>query len=249
MNLNNQALVFPAVNRGAAWIVIPFLLVLGLAGCQSAARESVPVDPEAAIETLNRPLYGDPAALYRLRVSSSAGLRLSVLTSGEEGRLTVSEPFGSAVSLTSWAGSRQPTFFDLREGCQIQATDLEQVLGVAAMPLPQAVRLFVGRLPATDDDWISPREDGQILIEGSRWAALVTVAADPWRVVAVEQVVSQGKGWRFKLSDHTLSVPGFIRVKNADGRWAELDLVRLEWNADGELPPNPDLPICTFESE
>jgi hypothetical protein len=44
-------------------------------------------------------------------------------------------------------------------------------------------------------------------------------------------------------------VPGFIRVKNADGRWAELDLVRLEWNAGRELPPNPDLPICTFDSE
>jgi hypothetical protein len=225
--------------------VVPLLLLLGLWGCQSTARVSVPVDLEAAIERLNRPLSGDPAVLYRLRVSSSRGLRMSVLTSGEDGRLTVSEPFGGAVSLTSWSGSQQPTFFDLREGCRIQAMDLEQALGVAAMPLPQAVRLFVGRLPATDDDWITPREDGRILVEGQRWAALVTVAADPFRVISVEEVSARGKGWSFELSDHSLSVPGFIRVENADGRWAELDLVRLEWRERGELPTIPDLPLCT----
>jgi len=211
--------------------------------------ETVPVDPETAIERLNRPLPGDPAALYRLRVSSSGGLRMSVLTSGDAGRLTVSEPFGSAVSLTSWSGSQPPTFFDLREGCRIQATDLEHALGVAAMPLPQAVRLFGGRLPATGDDWVAPREDGRILVEGLRWAALVTVAADPWRVVSVEQVDAEGRGWRFELSDHSLSVPGFVRVENADGRWAELKLVRLEWNEGGELPSPPDLPLCTSEPE
>ncbi|MCW8984614.1 MAG: hypothetical protein OQK55_04680, partial [Thermoanaerobaculales bacterium] len=184
-----------------------------------------------------------------LRISSSGGLRMSVLTSGEDGRLTVSEPFGAAVSLTSWSGSQPPTFFDLREGCQIQATDLEQALGVAAMPLPQAVRLFVGRLPATSDDWIAPREDGRILVEGERWAAMVTVAADPWRVVLVEEITARDRGWRFELRDHTFSVPGFVRVENSDGRWAELKLVRLEWSAGGELPPIPDLPLCTAESE
>ena len=225
----------------------PLLLLLGFAGCQSTAPDTVPVDPEMAIERLNRPLSGDPAVLYRLRVSSSGGLRMSVLTSGENGRLTVSEPFGAAVSLTSWSGSQQPTFFDLRKGCQIQATELEQVLGVAAMPLPQAVRLFVGRLPATSGDWVAPREDGRILIEGLRWAALATVAPEPWRVVSVEQVGAQGRGWRFELSDHSLSVPGFIRVENADGRWAELELVRLEWNEGGELPPTPDFPLCADE--
>jgi hypothetical protein len=174
---------------------------------------------------------------------------MSILTSGEDGRLTVSEPFGAAVSLTSWSGSQQPTFFDLREGCQIQAADLEQALGVAAMPLPQAVRLFVGRLPATGDDWVVPREDGRILVEGSRWAALVTVVADPWRVVSVEEISARGRGWRFELSEHSLSVPGFVRVENAGGRWAELELVRLEWSKDGELPPPLDLPICTAKTK
>ena len=237
-------------DRAAALVALPLLLLLpGLTGCQSTAPETAPVDPESAIERLNRPLSGDPAVLYRLRVSASGGLRMSVLTSGEDGRLTVSEPFGAAVSLTSWSGSQQPTFFDLRKGCQIQATDLEQALGVAAMPLPQAVRLFVGRIPAVADDWIAPREDGRILIEGLRWAALVTVAAEPWRVVSVEQVGAQGRGWRFELSDHSLSVPGFIRVENADGRWAELELVRLEWNEGGELPSPPDLPFCADKSK
>lgn len=236
-------------SRMAAWILILPLLPLGLAGCQSTALETVPVDPETAIEKLNRPLTGDPAALYRLRVSSSGGLRMSVLTSGEDGRLTVSEPFGAAVSLTSWSGSRQPTFFDLREGCQIEGMDLEQALGVAAMPLPQAVRLLSGRLPATGEDWVAPREDGRVLVEGLDWAALVTVAADPWRVVLVEQIDTEDRGWRFELSDHSLSVPGFVRVENADGRWAELELVRLEWSEGGELPSLPDLPLCSAVPE
>jgi hypothetical protein len=236
-------------TRAVLWIAMPAVLAIGIAGCQSTVSETVPIDPAAAIEYLNRPVPADPAALYRLRVSSSSGLRMSLLTSGEDGRLTVSEPFGAAVSLTCWSGSQQPTFFDLRKGCQIQARDFEQALGVAAMPLPEAVRLLTGRLPATEDDWVSPHENGQILIEGLRWAALVTVAADPWRVVSVEQADVAGKGWRFKLSDHSLSVPGFVRVENADGRWAELKLVRLEWNDGGELPSPPDLPPCTARSK
>ena len=249
MNLVNRTRVASLGTRAAAWIVIPSLLALGLTGCRSTVREIVPVDPTAAIEGLNRPLSRDPAALFRLRVSKSGGLRMSVLTSGEDGRLTISEPFGGAVSLTSWSGSQPPTFFDLREGCQIQAIDLEHALGVAAMPLPQAVRLFVGRLPATADDWVVPREDGRILVEGVGWAALVTVVADPWRVVAVEEISARGRGWRFELGDHSLSVPGFIRVENADGRWAELELVRLEWNEGGELPSPPDLPLCGANPE
>lgn len=249
MNSVSQSRSAAVRATAAGRIVVPLLLLLGLGGCRSTAPVTAPVDPEAAIERLNRPLSGDPAVLYRMRVSSSGGLRMSVLTSGEDGRLTVSEPFGGAVSLTSWSGSQKPTFFDLREGCQIEAMDLEQALGVAAMPLPQAVRLFVGRLPATGDDWIAPREDGRILVEGLRWAALVTVAADPWRVVSVEEVRTRGKGWSFELSDHNFSVPGFIRVENADGRWAELDLVQLEWSKGGQLPPIPDLPLCSSRSE
>jgi hypothetical protein len=224
---------------------VPLLLAVSFGGCASTVPETSPLDLEVAIENLHRPLSGDPAALYRLRVSSSGGLRMSVVTSGDQGRLTVSEPFGAAVSLTAWSGSEPPIFFDLREGCRLEASDLEQALGVAAMPLPPAVRLLVGRLPAVDEDWVAARGDGRILVEGRQWAALVRVAADPWRVVSVEEAGIRGRGWRFELEDHSLSVPGFIRVENRDGRWAELELLRLEWNRDGELPPLPDLPPCT----
>ena len=170
---------------------------------------------------------------------------MSMLTSGEEGRLTISRPFGGAVSVTAWTGTEPPSFFDLREGCRLQTSDLERALGVAAMPLPQAVRLLSGRLPALPDDWISLHEDGQILIEGLRWAALVRVAANPIRVVFVEEVGGPDEGWRIELAEHTLSIPGYVRVENPNGRWAELRLVRLEWNEGHELPPLPDLPACT----
>jgi hypothetical protein len=235
--------------RTLSWFVMSIVILIGFAGCRSTVPETTPVDLVAAIEKLNRPLSGDPAVLYRLRVSSSGGLRMAVLTSGDDGRLTVSEPFGSAVSLTAWTGSQPPTFFDLREGCRLETSDLERALGVAAMPLPQAVRLLVGRLPATSDDRVSPREDGRILVEGRRWAALVKVAADPFRVMSVEEAGSREKGWSFELRDHSLSVPGFVKVKNSDGRWAELDLVRLEWSERGELPPRPELPPCSVEPD
>ena len=167
--------VYPARARTAAWLMLSVFLVFGGTGCRSAAREAAPLDLEEAIDRLHRPPPGDPAALYRFRVASSGGLRLAVLTNGDEGRLTVSEPFGSAVSLTAWSGSLPPTFFDFRQGCRLEASDLRQVLGVAAMPLPQAVRLLVGRLPAVADDQLTPRGDGRILVEGQGWGALVTV--------------------------------------------------------------------------
>ena len=222
-------------------------LLLGFSGCHSALPEKTPVDLAAAIERLNRPLSGDPAALYRLRVSSTGGLRMAVLTSGGDGRLTISEPFGSAVSLTSWTDSEPATFFDLRKGCRLESSDLERALGVAAMPLPQALRLLVGRLPATADDRVAALENGRILVEGQDWAAFVDVAAEPFRVVSVEEESGRDSGWSFELRDHSLSVPGLVRVENPDGQWAELDLVRLEWSERGELPPLPDLPPCGAE--
>jgi hypothetical protein len=231
------------------WIVVSSLVAGSVVGCRSTLPTIAPEDVEAAIERLRRPLSGDPAALYRLRVASSGGLRMGLLTSGDAGRLTVSEPFGSAVSLTAWAGSRPTTFFDLREGCRLDTADLELVLGVGAMPLPQAVLLLTGRLPATGDDELSGREDGSILVEGRGWSARITVAADPWRVVSVEEAGGRDGGWRLDLSGHSLSVPGSIRVENRDGRWAELELVRLEWNDGAELPRLPDLPLCVLEPD
>ena len=219
----------------------------GNSGCRSVVPTLTVTQLESAVAHLNRPLHGEPAALYRLRVPSSGGLRLAVRTSGSQGRLTVSEPFGSAVSLTAWEGSRPPTFFDLRERCRLEASDLAQVLGIGILPLPQAVRLFGGRLPTTEGDRVSLREDGRLLIEGSGWAAVAAVRPEPWRVVSVEEAGSGGAGWSLKLSDHTSSVPGFVRVEQTSGRWAELELISLEWKQGDNLPDLPDLPECTLQ--
>lgn len=248
MSDRNRYRVAAGATRAVTWIAVGLLLMLELSGCRSTTPEFTPVDLEAAIENLSRPLPGDPAVLYRLRVSSSGGLRMALLTSGDAGRLTVSEPFGSAVSLTAWTGSQAPTFYDLRKGCRLEAADLGRVLGVSALPLPQAVRLLGGRLPTDVDDRVTPRADGRLLVEGRGWEAIVTVKAEPWRVVSVEEAGGRKRGWRLELGDHSLSVPGLVRVKNGDGRWAELKLVRLEWNAGGELPSLPELPLCVVKS-
>jgi hypothetical protein len=200
---------------------------------------------DEAHKHLDRPLHADPAALYRLRVPSSGGLRVALRTSGAEGRLTVSEPFGSAVSITTWFGSQTPTFFDLRAGCRLEGADLSRVVGIDVLPLPQAVRLLAGRLPTRDGDRLSHREDGRFLIEGEGWAAVVTVASEPWRVVTVEEAGSEASRWSLTLTDHTSSVPGEVRIEQKNGRWAQLNLVNLEWKEGGVLPAPPDLPKCS----
>jgi hypothetical protein len=220
------------------------MALMVLAGCRSAAPTLDATDLEAARLRLSRPLPGSPVALYHLRVPSSGGLRLSLLTSGEAGRLTISEPFGSAVSMTAWVGAGPATFFDLRQGCRLEAVDLERVLGISAMPLPQAVRLLAGRLPAADGDRVSIRSDGRLLVEGAGWKAVIEVASEPWRVMSVAEERAGGGGWKIELSDHTASVPGVVHVKQKNGRWAELELVRLEWKTTDELPLLPELPVC-----
>ncbi len=224
-------------------------VILSVAACRSAAPQLSPDALHEAIQKLSRPLSGDLAALYRLRVRSTGGLRLAVLTSSEMGRLTVSEPFGSAVSLTAWNGSASTTFFDLRHGCRLESADLGRVLGIAAMPLPQAILLLAGRIPAADGDRLTIGSNGRIVVEGAGWGALVTVTVNPWRVVAVEEMGVEGGGWSVVLDDHHVAVPGFVRVKNSDGRWAELELARMEWRESGELPPLPDLPLCGQDLE
>ena len=225
--------------------------VLGLLGALvslfGCATVTPPLDQgalESAVSVLNRPLPGDPAALYRLRVSASGGLRMALLTSGRDGRLTVSEPFGSAVSITSWNGADEPEFFDLRQRCRIEAAGLSHALGVGALPLPQAVKLLGGRLPVEEGDALRVGGDGRLLVGGSGWSAHVELAADPWRVISVADAESTTPAWRLVLSDHTSSVPGSVRIEKEDGRWAELELVRLEWSEDVSLPLLPDLPLC-----
>jgi hypothetical protein len=226
-------------------------LLAAIAALSSACRTATPdIDPlqlESARGELLRPLPADPSLLYGLRVSSRGGLRLSILTSGEAGRLTISERFGSALSITAWRASSPPVFFDLRESCRLKISDLSQVLGVGAMPLPQAVRLLVGRIPAVADDTVSFAGGASFLVEGNGWAAQVEVAADPWRVVGVREVGESSSGWTIVLENHTGPIPGSIRVKRSDGRRAELELLRLEWHEGGDLPDLPALPLCVAE--
>jgi hypothetical protein len=222
------------------------LVAATVVGCASVPATVVdPGQLDEGVARLNRPLPGDLAALYRMRVAKSGGLRLAVAATDEAGRLTISEPFGSAVSLTAWQAEAPTVFFDLREGCRREVRDLAEVLGVGALPLAEATRLLGGRLPAVAGDLIEVGSDGEVVVTGLGWAAAVRLAAGPWRVVEVEERTTDGeRGWRIELDDHTSSVPGRIRIVHPDGRWAELDLARLEWPNALELPDLPELPLC-----
>ncbi len=243
-------------GSGTAWRLAcaalgAVLLATFGSGCRSAApAPSITQDRLATAAThLARALPGDLAALYRLRVRSSGGLRLSVTTAADDGRVTISEPFGSALSLTAWSGVGSAEVFDLDEGCQFTTDDLSGVLGVGNLPLPQLVRLLAGRLPAIEGDQIEIQGHGRLRVSGSKWEGVVEIADEPLRVVGVEDLTGgEGDGWQVELRDHSGSVPGWLRVRGAHGRWAELELVRLEWHEDAELPPLPKMPACGGES-
>jgi hypothetical protein len=190
------------------------------------------------------------AALYNLRVSASPGLRLSVAELDGEGRLTISEPFGAALSMAGWGGSGGSRFLDLRKGCGVANDDLSAILGVRVMPLPQAVRLLGGGIPVSDSDTVGIHEGGWIEVSGDGWKAKVEVAQNPWRVVSVHEITGDGsRGWRIRLRDHVKSVPGWIRVDGVGKRWAELDLKRHQRDTVEELPALPSLPPCDSSGE
>jgi len=226
--------------------VLLSVIVAAAAGC--ATIESQPIDRdrvEEGVTVLSRPMSGDLAALYRMRVPKTGGLRLAVVTAGDDGRMTISEPFGSAVSMTAWSGGGSSVHFDMEQGCRRDVADLRQVLGLRALPMAQAVRLLGGRLPAGAQDEVSVDGGSRVEIRGKGWAARVRLAEDPWRVLEVTEIsATDNGGWLIELADHTRSVPGLIRVTNADGRWAELDLSRMEWPESASLPSLPDFPRC-----
>ncbi len=230
------------------WSGLALLVLAGLAGaCFRSARPS-PLAPDqlaAARVALELPLPGNLAALYRLRVPASGGLRLAVLTLGGAGRLSISEPFGSALSVTAWTAGSAPELYDLQNGCRLAATDLSTVLGAGRLPMPQAVRLLAGRLPALPEDEVEIVAN-RLLVRGQGWACTVQAEPDPWRVVAVEELVLSPSrpGWRLELAEHTRSLPGFIRIEHPQSRWAELTLVRLQWDSADQLPALPELPPC-----
>ena len=232
------------------WSSLRLALALGLAvvGCRSTSSPPAAVLTGSELESAVRALAGGPAsdvtALYRLRVPRASGLRAALRTSGPAGRLTVSDPFGSAVSLVAWSDGDRGDVFDLEEGCRVPDVDLAAVLGVGRLPLEPMLRLLVGRLPAAEGDAVSAA-DGGFVVRGLAWQARVEVAPGPWRVTrVVGQAGGRHDAWRIALASHHGAVPGEIRIDRDDGRWARLELVRLVLGPVAALPDLPDLPDC-----
>lgn len=229
--------------RGAAALA---LVLAGGLGCASRGPAALtPTEIDDGVSRLDRPLPGDLAALYSLRVASTGGLRLALLTAGDRGRMTISKPFGAAVSITAWSDEGPVVVLDLEQGCRREGADLADVLGVGALPLAQAVRLLGGRLPAVAGDRVTPGGGDRVVVAGTGWAATVRLARDPWRVLEVDELRPDGSpGWRLELGNHASSVPGTVRLEDPEGRWAELELTRLEWPDEARLPELPSLEPC-----
>ena len=128
------------------------------------------------------------------------------------------------------------------EGCRREVDDLEEVLGVGALPLSQAVRLLGGRLPAVAGDEVELDDGGAIEVRRRRLGGHEFVSPQTRGGWSRWRELGRGRGRMAggsNSSSHTSSVPGEIRLENSDGRWAELELTRLEW------PERRDrCPIC-----
>jgi hypothetical protein len=235
---------------GLAVLTLSALCVVSF-GCATVGPPTVDDAQLAeAVADLSRPLPENMAALYGLRVSRTGALRLSVLASGDSGRMTVSQPFGAAVSVTGWGADPPMVFADLKHGCRALVRDLSDVIEVSGLPIHQAIRLLGGRLPALENDNVELESGGRVRIQGRDWAASALIGVEPWRVLEVNELRTDGgDGWRATLDDHARSVPGRIRLTGPDGRWAELDLKAIEWPASVKLPDLPELPVCGEQSE
>lgn len=225
--------------------IVPVAVVVALVcgGCRTTgigqlAPEAPPF--ETVVTLLRRPLPGPFVALYRLRTPSTGGLRLSVIADGGRGRMTVSESLGGAVVVAGWDDHGRSEIFDLRKGCRLEGDGAVRALGLGHLPLDRAILLLGGRAPALEGDRVSALGHGELLeIAGAGWWSVAELAHDPLRIVAL-----RGEDWAVEMGDHTSSVPGRIRIETPSGDWAELELVRLQWEFSGDLPPLPDLPVC-----
>lgn len=238
----------------AATLATMLTAMLALTGCVSSRDLGRPpqLDEAQRLEAmaeLRQPPTGDLAALYRLRVPHSGGLRCSVLARGDSGRLTISEHFGSALSLAAWSADGAAEILDLRQGCRLPSGDLSAMLGVGRLPMANAVRLLGGRLPMVEGDESWWQDEGWLVISGPGWAGSVRLSAQPpWRVVELRGLASSPEtGWRLLLDEHIGSLPGLIRIEQGEERWAELKLIRLQWDTAADLPALPDLPQCEAE--
>lgn len=224
-----------------AVMAVAVLAVVAGGACRTTTDRPVAEAAAEAIDVaaLRRPLPGPFVALYRLRVPATGGLRLSVIAEGERGRMTVSESLGGAVVVAGWdrTGSE---IYDLREGCRLEGNRAVAALGLGHLPLSRAVLLLAGRMPALEGDHVEPMRDSTAVeISDSGWWSVAELAREPSRVVGL-----RGEDWEVDLDDHTSSVPGEIRIDTPSGDWAELELVRLQWEFSGDLAPLPDLPVC-----
>ncbi len=229
-------------KQGALVIASVLGVVIGCATVETG-KPSVPAATSAeiaeAVSVLRRPLPGPLVALYRLRVPSTGGLRLSIIAEGNRGRMTVSENLGGALAILAWDGEGS-RIFDLKEGCRPSERNRPTIPGMAGLPMDRAVLLMGGRLPVNPGDVVRP-VDGKstVEIDGPGWNASVGLAFDPVRILSV-----RGEGWSVELGDHTSSLPGTLRFETGSDQWAELELVRLQWKFEGEWPPLPDFPEC-----
>jgi len=180
------------------------------------------------------------AALYRLQLPSAGTLRMAILAWEDRGRLTISEPLGSTVSITAWEGRETPEIFDMRHGCKISRAAIREEMGMAGFPARRLVRLLAGRLPDLPGDRIAIDGGDSVRIISPGWQARIVLAADPWRIIRIE-----GEDWEVTLDDHTSSLPGRLVIHDKEGRWARLELRRLKWEISREPGVLPDLPICT----
>ncbi len=154
--------------------------------------------------------------------------------------MTVSENLGGAVVVAGWDDRGGSEIFDLRKGCRLEGDRAVAALGLGNLPLNRAVLLLGGRVPAVDGDQVNVLGREQLLeINGASWWSVAELALEPPRIVSL-----RGEDWEVELDKHTSSVPGNVRFETPFGDWAELELVRLQWEFSGELPALPDLPAC-----
>lgn len=152
----------------------------------------------------------------------------------------MSESLGGAVVVAGWDDRGGAEIFDLREGCRLEGDRAVAALGLGNLPLSRAVLLLGGRVPALEGDQVKTLGQKQLLeITGADWWSVAELDHEPLRVVTL-----RGEDWEVELHKHTSSVPGSLRIETPSGDWAELELVRLQWEFSGDLPPLPDLPVC-----
>ena len=236
-----RAGMIPAPAIGLRTGAVAVLVGLVAVGCATTTAPPMPaVDTRAGIVALEGPAPADLAALYRIQVPGRGRLRMAVLTSGDAGRLTVTEPFGSAVSITAWDGDRV-RLYDFERDCAAWIAGDELLPAVRALSPERAVRLLAGRLPAAPADVVAIDTGGRVAIRGAGAGLDAALAPDPWRVASAS---ADDGSWSIEVRHHTGALPAVFDVRDERGRRVGVELLQFEWSEARELPDLPDLPPC-----